>query len=79
MATVVNIFDHEEFEAGENLTVACSEVLNSMHGDDLVSVVVMGVNKDGDLIGSSSVGIDSSITLLERGKQKLIESFKDLS
>ena len=61
---------------GDGFTVDPDEVLQGCLGK-LKSVVVIGIDEDGDLWGSASDGRPETIALLERAKARLLASYDD--
>lgn len=61
---------------GDGFTVNPDDVLQECIGK-LKTVVVVGIDEDGDLWGSASDGRPETIALLERAKARLIASYDD--
>lgn len=64
---------------GDDYKVDPRDVLDEFaDGVELTHVVVVGLDKDGDLIGSASHGRPDTMMMLDRAKAKLLASYGDL-
>lgn len=71
-----NIIPFPDVVVGDGVTVNPDDCLRDLIGE-LSTVVIIGLDHEGNLTGSASHGRPETITLLERGKLKLLNSYGD--
>lgn len=71
-----NIIPFPNVVVGDGITVNPDDCLRDMIGE-LSAVVIIGLDHEGKLTGSASHGRPETITILERGKIRLLNSYGD--